>query len=510
MNPLYVIPTLTKNKMTSKKKGKATVLSRDLTKGDKAVLFILSSGIFGVLFVATYLMFSVMSMAIMVVGGVTLFYYLFKVRSRTTFSVNNKKRKPSLLCFLLLITPLLFSLSIFYEGLSLGMSILRVVLVWGFTVNFWVVMLFVPMAVYSRQKENYSKPSVLPFVSVIVPAYNEEKVIASTIKSLMNLSYPKKEIIIVDDGSKDRTLEIARLFQNSITVLHKKNGGKASALNFGTKHARGEIIVIVDADTILEKNALRSMVNGFTTNKNLGAVGGNIKIRNRSNLITWCQSLEYIAGINIVRRAFDIFGTINMVPGAFGAFKKSELLKVNGFNDDTIVEDFDATIRLIKNGVTAQANNNAIAYTEAPQTLGAFCMQRKRWYRGNLQVFVKHIDVLLNPKSSALYNLIFPFMLLSMLVLPSIGMIIVGASIFAILSGEGLFVLTIFTLFIILQHLQSALAVRLDGESPKVIAYSFFAVVGYKQIVDFLLIKASFDAFLKRKAVWTRVKRIGE
>ena len=484
-------------------------MSRDLTKGDNAVLFIISSGIFGVLFVATYLMFSVMSMAIMVVGGVTLFYYLFKAKSRTTFSVNNKKRKPSLLCILLLITPLFFSLSIFYEGLSLGMSILRVVLVWGFTVNFWVTMLFVPMAVYSRQKENDSKPSVLPFVSVIVPAYNEEKVIESTIKSLMDLSYPKKEIIIVDDGSKDRTLEIARLFQNSITVLHKENGGKASALNFGVEHARGEIVVIVDADTILEKNALVSLVNGFTTNKNLGAVGGNIKIRNRSNLLTWCQSLEYIAGINIVRRAFDIFGTINMIPGALGAFKKSELLKVNGFNDDTLAEDFDATIKLIKNGITAQANNNAIAYTEAPQTLGDLCIQRKRWYRGNLQVFVKHFDVLLDPKSS-LYNLIFPFMLLSMLVLPSIGMVVVGASIFAILSGEGLFVLTIFTLFIILQHLQTALAVRLDGEDPKVIAYSFFAVVGYKQIVDFLLIKATFEEFLKRKAVWAGVKRIGE
>jgi len=509
VNPLYVMSTLTKNKMTSKKEGKTTVLSRDLTKGDNAELFILSSGIFGVLLVVTYLMFSVMSMAVLAVGGVALLYYMFKVTSRTTFSVNNKKRKPSLLLLLLLITPLIFSLSIFYEGLSLGMSILRVVLVWGFTVNFWVVMLFVPMAVYNRQKENHSKSSVLPFVSVIVPAYNEEKVIESTIKSLLGLSYSNKEIIIVDDGSKDRTLELARLFQNSISVLHKENGGKASALNFGIEHARGEIVVLVDADTILEKNALVSLVNGFTTNKNLGAVGGNIKIRNRSNLITWCQSMEYIAGINIVRRAFDIFGTINMVPGALGAFKKSELLKINGFNDDTIVEDFDATIKLIKNGATAQANNNAIAYTEAPQTLGDFCKQRKRWYRGNLQVFVKHIDVLLNPKSPSLYNLIFPFMLLSMLVLPLVGMVIVGATIFAILSGEGLFVLTIFTLFIILQHLQTALAVRLDGEDPKVIAYSLFAVIGYKQIIDFLLIKAGFEELLKRKAVWTSVKRIG-
>ena len=220
-------------------------------------------------------------------------------------------------------------------------------------------------------------------------------------------------------------------------------------------------------------------------------------------------SLEYIAGINIIRRAFDIFGTINVIPGALGAFKKSELLKINGFNDDTMVEDFDATIMLIKNGGTAHANNKAIAYTEAPQTLGDFCMQRKRWYRGSLQVFVKHIDVLLNPESF-LYNLIFPFMLLSMLILPSIGMVIVGASIFAILSGEGLFVLAIFTLFIFLQYLQTALAVRLDGEDPKVIAYSFFAVVGYKQITDFLLIKATFEEFLKRKAVWTSVKRIGE
>lgn len=496
--------------VNSKNEGTATVLSRELTKGDNTVFFIISSGIFGVLFVAAYLMFSVMSIAVMAIGGITLFYYLFKVRSRTTFSVKNKRRKPSLLFFLLLITPLLFSISIFYEGFSLGMSILRVVIVWGFTINFWAVMLFVPMAIYNRQKEKDSKLSVLPFVSVIVPAYNEEKVIENTIKSLMGLSYSNKEIIIVDDGSKDQTLQIARRFQNSIVVLHKENGGKSSALNFGVEHAKGEIVVIVDADTILEKNSLVSLVNGFATNKNLGAVGGNIKIRNRMNLLTWCQSMEYIAGINIVRRAFDIFGTINMLPGALAAFKKSELIKINGFNDDTLVEDFDATIRLIKNGVTVQANNQAIAYTEAPQTLGEFCKQRKRWYRGNLQVFVKHIDVLLNPKYSALYNLVFPFMLLSMLVLPLIGMIIIGASIFAILSGDGLFVLAIFTLFIILQHLQTALSVRLDGENPKVIAYSFFAVIGYKQIMDFLLIKACLEELLKRKAVWTNVKRVGE
>ena len=364
--------------VNSKNEGTATVLSRDLTKGDNTVFFILSSGIFGVLFVTAYLMFSVMSIAVMAIGGITLFYYLFKARSRTTFSVKNKRRKPSLLFFLLLFTPLLFSLSIFYEGFSLGMSILRVVIVWGFTINFWAVMLFVPMAIYNRQKEKDSKLSVLPFVSVIVPAYNEEKVIENTIKSLIGLSYSNKEIIIVDDGSKDQTLQIARRFQNSIVVLHKENGGKSSALNFGVEHAKGEIVVIVDADTILEKNSLVSLVNGFATNKNLGAVGGNIKIRNRMNLLTWCQSMEYIAGINIVRRAFDIFGTINMVPGALAAFKKSELIKINGFNDDTLVEDFDATIRLIKNGVTVQANNQAIAYTEAPQTLGEFCKQRKR------------------------------------------------------------------------------------------------------------------------------------
>ena len=486
-------------------------LSSNSTKKVDPVLFIITAAIFVVLLLTSYLVLSIMSMTVMIAGGLILFYYLSKTKSSNKFSEDNKKRKLSLFSFFLLIVPFIFGAVISYEGISMGMSALRVVIIWGFTVNFWCILLFVPMAVYSKNKEQVPHSPILPFVSIIVPAYNEEKVIEKTIKSLLELSplNPIKEIIVVDDGSEDRTLEIAKIYQESITVLEKKHGGKAAALNFGIKHANGDVMVIVDADTILDKNALSSLVIGFTTNSKLGAAGGNIKIRNKVNWITWCQTLEYIAGINIIRRAFDIFGTINMVPGALGAFKKSALFEVNEFSDETVVEDFDATIKIIKKGYTAQASNKAIAYTEAPQSLRDLYLQRKRWYRGNLQVLTKHFDVLSNPQSGYLYNLIFPFLLISMIVLPSVGMLVLAVSIIAILTGDALFVLNIFLLFVILQHLQTALAVRIDRDDPKIIAFSLFAVIGYKQIIDFLLIKASFEELLRRKAIWTSAKRIG-
>src|SRR2546428_517778 len=146
---------------------------------------------------------------------------------------------------------------------------------------------------------------IYPSLSVLVPAYNEEKVIARTIEGLLETEYPKKEIIVIDDGSKDKTLEIASSYKSKVKVLHKENGGKASALNYGIAFAGGDIVVIVDADTIVGRQALKQVVKGFGRDEKVAAVAGNIKVRNRKNWITWCQALEYVAGIEIIRRAFD-------------------------------------------------------------------------------------------------------------------------------------------------------------------------------------------------------------
>jgi len=280
-------------------------------------------------------------------------------------------------------------------------------------------------------------------------------------------------------------------------------------MNYGLAYAKGEIIIVVDADTIIGRQALKQMVKGFGNDKDVAAVAGNIKVRNRVNWLTWTQALEYVAGIEIIRRAFDYFGSITIVPGALGAFRKSVLEGVGSYHKDTLVEDFDATIKVLKSGFVIQGTTQATAYTEAPQTLHDFYKQRKRWYRGNMQVISRHFETIVNPRYAFLYRIAFPFMIISMIVLPFAGLAVIVTSIIEIVNGDGFFVLQMFTLFVILQCLMSALAIRIDRDDPRLIAFSPFLVLGYKQLVDIFLIKAALETLFKTKTKWTSAKRIG-
>ena len=274
-------------------------------------------------------------------------------------------------------------------------------------------------------------------------------------------------------------------------------------------YSKGEVIVIVDADTVVGLHSIKNLVIPFQYGSEIAAVAGNIKVRNRTDWLTKCQALEYIAGIQIARRGLDHFGSIAIVPGALGAFKKSALTAGGGYDKTTIVEDFDATIKVLKSGSVIQGSTKSTSYTEAPETLRDFIKQRKRWYRGNIQVVAKHADVLTNPRFGFLQRLTFPYMLISMFVLPIVGMGVLISSVIDIVVGGGIFVIEAFLFFIVLQHLLSALAVRIDDENPKLIAYSTFLVFGYKQIVDAILIKATIDAIFRKKAKWTSAERKG-
>ena len=325
----------------------------------------------------------------------------------------------------------------------------------------------------------------------------------------METKYPKKEIIFVDDGSKDNTLQIAKNYKDQIKVLSKPNGGKATAINYGTQYSTGEIIVIVDADTIIGRQSLREIVKGFEVNEHVAAVAGNIKVRNQKNWITKCQALEYITGIQIVRRAFDVFGSITIVPGALGAFKKSFLTEAGAYGKDTIVEDFDQTIKLLKAGLITQGSAKATAYTEAPNTLRDFIAQRKRWYRGNIQVLKRHSDALTNPRYGYLQKLSLPYLFLGMVITPIVGFTSTINAIVGIIMGDWWFVLQVSLIFTIVHYLMTALALRIDGEDQKLLGYAGFLVFGFKQIVDALLLKAMIEQLTNKKATWTSAKRIG-
>jgi len=274
-------------------------------------------------------------------------------------------------------------------------------------------------------------------------------------------------------------------------------------------YAKGEIVVIVDADTIIGRHSLKEIVKGFQVSEHVAAVAGNIKVRNRDNWITKCQALEYITGIQIIRRAFDVFGSITIVPGALGAFRKSFLKEAGAYGKDTIVEDFDQTIKLLKAGLITQGSSKATGYTEAPNTLKDFVAQRKRWYRGNIQVLKRHSDALTNPRFGYLQRLSLPYLFLGMVVTPIIGFIATANAIIGILMGDGMYIVAISAIFIVVHMLMTTLALRIDGEDYKLLPHSIFLVFGFKQITDYLLLKALWEQFRHKKATWTSAKRIG-
>jgi peptidoglycan-N-acetylglucosamine deacetylase len=282
-----------------------------------------------------------------------------------------------------------------------------------------------------------------PFVSVIVPAYNEEKVIARTIDCLLASTYPKIEIIVVDDGSSDRTgAVVAERFHNEplVRLFQIPNRGKADALNYGLRYAKGEVIVGLDADTFFERETIGRLARRFA-DPQVGAVAGNVKVGNRNNLITRWQALEYITSQNLDRRAFAGLNCITIVPGAVGACRRSLLDRCGGWLSDTLAEDQELTINIRRLGYRIAYEGEAIAWTEAPETVRDLVKQRFRWSFGTLQCMWKHRDALFRPKYGALGFIAMPnvwiFQILFSLAAPVIDLMMIWAFVSAILPQLG-------------------------------------------------------------------------
>ncbi|WP_162858620.1 glycosyltransferase family 2 protein [Candidatus Nitrosotenuis aquarius] len=489
-------PKQVKTKSTRKKKARAD-----------PVLVVLAIAIFALLFFTAYSMFSYLSYVAIGIAAVLSFYQILSRREPSS-QYKYKTRTASFYSIVVMVLPFVLGGLMLYDGYTGTMSIIQVLFVWMLTLSFWQTMLFVPLAIRSIAKESLiEEPPVYPRMSVIVPAYNEERVIRTTIEALIDADYPDKEIIVVDDGSKDRTLAIAMEYKDRVKVLHKENGGKASALNMALLYSTGDIVVIVDADTICSRSGLKYLARSMA-DENVVAVAGNVKIRNKMNWITWCQALEYLSGIQIMRRGLDYFGAIYIVPGALGAFRKTKLLEAGTYHKDTLVEDFDATVKVLRSGMIVEGSNKSIAYTQAPQTFVDFYKQRKRWYRGNLQILRRHSDILTNPRFGYLHSFAFPLMVIHMILIPITSIMVWGFAIYQLLIGNYYFVAFTVSMFVTLQYLLSAMAIRMDGDDKRMILYSVFLVMGYKQIIDFMQLRAAFEELLGLKAKWTSAKRV--
>lgn len=236
-----------------------------------------------------------------------------------------------------------------------------------------------------------------PKVSIIVPAHNEGEYIQSTLESLLEDTYPNKEIIVVDDGSTDDTYLKAVQYTNrpEVMVLRREraSGRKAKALNYGLLFASGEILVAVDGDTIIERGSIRRIVEPLLTNPEVVGVAGNVRVLNKGNILTRLQAYEYVVSMEMGRRWQGIVSGILVIPGAFGAFRREIVESLGRMHADTVTEDFDLTLMLQKVKGKLVFAPSAIAWTHVPETWGSWIRQRFRWASGQAQVYRKHLNI---------------------------------------------------------------------------------------------------------------------
>src|SRR5271168_3396241 len=274
--------------------------------------------------------------------------------------------------------------------------------------------------------ENVRLSQPPPAVTVLIPAYNEETVIVQTVTSVLASDLPDIHVIVVDDGSKDGTLELLQSNFGKdprVEIIHQVNHGKSAALNNALSHAHTEIVVTIDADTEIEADAIRMLIRHFSDPK-IGAVAGNVKVGNRSRWLTRWQALEYITSQNMEKRAFDVLNCITVVPGALGAWRRTAIEAAGGITADTVAEDADLTIAIRRLGWRVTYDEESIAWTEAPETPGVLIRQRFRWTFGTLQSFWKHNDTLFRPKYGTLGWIALPNIFVFQLVLPLISPVI--------------------------------------------------------------------------------------
>ena len=257
-----------------------------------------------------------------------------------------------------------------------------------FTVLFFVLLFF------TYRKELYTAPKRrdwLPGVSIVIPAYNEEEFIAGTIKSLLNLDYPKEklDIIVVDDGSKDRTFQIAQSFSASgVHAFTKQNGGKGAALNFGIKRAKGELIATMDADSVLTSGALKELLPLFN-DEEVMAVTPAVKVRPKNKLLVELQRIEYLM-ILFSRKLLSFIDSVPVTPGPFSIFRAAVFRKVGGFDEKNLVEDQEICLRIQAANYKVRSSMTAVVYTEVPDTMKDLIKQRVRWQRGGLRNYWKY------------------------------------------------------------------------------------------------------------------------
>lgn len=416
-----------------------------------------------------------------------------------------------------------------FYALSTGGRIIRWTFILGILLGIgrliFIGALALAQRLRSRRRERaHAGRGFEPYVTVIVPAYNEERVICKTVESLLASDYERFEIVVVDDGSPDRTSEVvAERFSSEprVRLFRKENGGKAEALNYGLALARGEIVVGLDADTVFAPNTLRALARRFVDPK-IGAVAGNAKVGNRINLVTRWQALEYVTSQNLDRRAFSTLNCITVVPGAVGAWRRELVERVGGFSSDTLAEDQDLTLRVRRLGYEVGYEEDAVAWTEAPDTFEGLRKQRFRWSFGTLQCMWKHKGALLRPRHRALGFVAMPnvwiFQILFPLISPLMDLMFLWTFVAAALErlehptqpavsnfGQVAFY---YALFLAVDWASAAFAFALEKrEQWSLLWWLFLQRFGYRQVMYTVMVKSFFSAARGVLVGWGKLER---
>lgn len=348
-----------------------------------------------------------------------------------------------------------------------------------------------------------------PSVSVIIPAFNEERIIQKTIRALLKSKYPLSEILIIDDGSTDETAAIIKKFylhHPKVKLLQKVNGGKASALNFGFKNAAGDIIITIDADTIFPPTTISNLVKNFS-DPCVAAVTGNCRIGNINNQLTLWQHIEYVTTQNLDKRAFEELDCIMVVSGSNGAWRKSIVEQLGYYHLDTLAEDTELTLRILNAGHKIMYDDRAISYEESPETVKDFLKQRYRWSYGILQTAWKHKKFIFSSRNKTLKYFAAPSLLFSYLLFLT-SPIIDFLFIVALLSNTTS-IYSFALLFYLTDTLNSFFAFKIGNEKMKPLLWIFFQRLGYRYLLGYITWKALLSALRGNLVGWGKLDRSG-
>lgn len=400
---------------------------------------------------------------------------------------------------------------IFYLAIALGIA--RAVVMAG-------------LAWFQARRSKPVPPAFTPSVSVIIPAFNEERVIVQSVGRVLASEYPGLQVIVADDGSKDGTSAVVRAAfggDDRVRLLTLANGGKAAALNRALKDATGEVVIALDADTQFEPETIAKLARWFADPR-LGAVAGDARVGNRVNLVTRWQAVEYITAQNLERRALAGFDAMTVVPGAVGAWRRVALDAVGGYPEDTLAEDQDLTIAIQRAGWRVTYDPRAVAWTEAPESFRALAKQRYRWAFGTLQCLWKHRRVLRTGKPAGLARIGLPqawlfqilFAAISPLIDLSLILSIIGTAVrvgqhgWAQTSTDVFQMGAYWLIFTTVDVLCGWLAYRLDGNRVRYPAHLLVAQrLVYRQIMYWVVIRAIASAIGGWIVGWGKLERTG-